>query len=430
MKILDVFKYSANSIKTQKSRTFLTILGILIGITAIVALNSLANGFQATISDQLTEGLDTKTVSVSKGNSAFFGGGGDDDFTLYINDTSILRSVDHVEEVIPVISKPVTVKITNETATLQVYGVDFDNYSRIYDNFVNESGVIPSNPTENLTVIGNILYNPWDNGTLLYEVGDTLYLNWTVREGTKFKEYFVKTEVAAVLPEIGGFSLGGGPSDTGIYMDIDTFQEVFDTDEVNSFTVILDDDSEEVINQVQEEIEGLYLDKVSVTSAKESINTIESAFSTIEVFLGAIAGISLIVAGVGIMNIMIVSIMERTREIGIIKALGMKNRSILAIFLFECFLIGIIGSIGGIILGWFGANFFGLIIGGGGFSMGPPGDAAGSGAASAFASITPVLTIDLIFTALFFGIMVSVVFGLYPAWRASRLPPVEALRYE
>jgi putative ABC transport system permease protein len=428
MKIWDVFKYSASTVKRQKLRTFLTVLGILIGITAIVSLLSLSGGFQATISDQLTEGLNTKTIIVSTRGSAFQQDDGDGDFTLYLNDTDTLEDIDHVESVVPLIVKTVQVEIGNETTPLTVSGVDYQDYASVYDEFEAERGTIPKEYENNVSVVGNSLYNPWDNGTYLYDVGDNLTLIWNYREGTTFIENRINTTVKAVLPEIGSFSIGGGPTDTGIYLPLEQFTEIFDTEEVNSFIVILDDDSQETINQVSEDIEDAFFDKVSVTSAKESIETIESAFGTIEVFLGAIAGISLIVAGIGIMNIMIVSVMERTREIGIIKSLGMKNRTILAIFLAESLLIGLIGSIGGIFTGWLLSNLFGRIIGGGGFA--PPGAGGGGGIGGGGFNIVPVLGIDLVLQALFFGVLVSVIFGLYPAWRASRLPPVEALRYE
>jgi putative ABC transport system permease protein len=145
----------------------------------------------------------------------------------------------------------------------------------------------------------------------------------------------------------------------------------------------------------------------------------------VEFFLAGIAGISLLVAGVGIMNIMIVSLMERTREIGILKALGMKNRTVLLIFLSEAIIIGLMGAVIGIAFGWGLANIVARLglVGGrlqGGYQA----------AAVAQMSITPVLTPTVFLGAFAFGLIVSVVFALYPAWRASKLKPVEALRYE
>ena len=127
------------------------------------------------------------------------------------------------------------------------------------------------------------------------------------------------------------------------------------------------------------------------------------------------------------MNIMIVSLIERTREIGILKALGMKSRTVLAIFLGESVIIGVIGAIIGIALGWVLANVVATVLGSGAISVGPGG---GAGTGGGLLSITPVLT-PLVFLGAFgFGVGVSVIFALYPAWRASKLKPVEALRYE
>ena len=134
-------------------------------------------------------------------------------------------------------------------------------------------------------------------------------------------------------------------------------------------------------------------------------------------FLGGIAAISLLVAGIGIMNIMIVSLIERTREIGILKALGMKSRTVLMIFLGESVIIGLMGAIIGIILGWALANVTATVLSSGVF---------GSGSFT----ITPLLTPEVLIGALGFGVGVSVIFALYPAWRASKLKPVDALRYE
>ena len=153
---------------------------------------------------------------------------------------------------------------------------------------------------------------------------------------------------------------------------------------------------------------------ISSTAVLSLLSTI---FSTIQFFLGGIAAISLLVAGIGIMNIMIVSLIERTREIGILKALGMKSRTVLSIFLGESVIIGLVGAVAGIILGWIIANVVARILasgvfGGGGFQ------------------VTPLLTPEVLAGSLAFGVGISVIFALYPAWRASKLKPVDALRYE
>ena len=228
----------------------------------------------------------------------------------------------------------------------------------------------------------------------------------------------------AVLEEVGGFSFVG-PSDSAVYIPISQAQSFFGTDEVDSIIVKLTSDDEATIERVSEAIEEAFSGQVSVTSSTAVLGIVSSVFSTIELFLGGIAAISLLVAGVGIMNIMIVSLMERTREIGILKALGMKSRTVLAIFISEAVIVGLLGATFGIGLGWVLANVAARIFTGGGFAFGGDQAAASSGFA-----ITPVITPTVLIGALGFGIAVSVIFALYPAWRASNLKPVDALRYE
>lgn len=180
------------------------------------------------------------------------------------------------------------------------------------------------------------------------------------------------------------------------------------------------------VTGVSEAIKQKFGGQVSVTSATAILDTISTIFSNIEIFLAGIAGISLLVAGIGIMNIMIVSLMERTREIGILKALGMKGRTVLLIFLGEASIIGLMGGAIGIGLGWGLAEIFARV----GFAAMRGGQQGNQAGVAISMQIVPILTPTVLFGALAFGLVVSVVFGLYPAWRASKLRPVEALRYE
>jgi putative ABC transport system permease protein len=191
--------------------------------------------------------------------------------------------------------------------------------------------------------------------------------------------------------------------------------------------VKLDTINNATITAVSKSITNKFGGQVTVISASYVLDLLQSVFSLVELLLGGIAAISLLVAGIGIMNIMIVSLIERTREIGILKALGTKNRTVLNIFLTESVIVGLIGSVLGIILGWglaeaatfvFRRGFFG--------GFGPNNGSMASGTLT----INPVLSPLLIVGALAFGIGVSIIFALYPAWRASKLKPVDALRYE
>ena len=166
-------------------------------------------------------------------------------------------------------------------------------------------------------------------------------------------------------------------------------------------------------------------------NAGSMVSSVESITSQMTVFLGSIGAVSLFVAAVGITNTMFVSVMERTREIGILKALGYKPKQIMGLFLSEAALSGILGGIGGTILGY----VLSFIIGGalpmsGGFRMGggPPGQASSTSASST--TLTPVFTPELIAFSLLFPIGIAILAGLYPAWRASRMNAVVALKYE
>ncbi|MHA1908213.1 MAG: ABC transporter permease [Candidatus Thorarchaeota archaeon] len=423
MRVRDTLGYAGGAIRLRKLRSGLTTLGIVIGIAAIVALLSFTQGFQVAIQGNFQEGLSTDVVTVSPGSGGFGGFSfGETDFVLYENDTDIIETVEGVEVAAATVSKTVTAEFESRDRMLSITGVDFEAYSSLYSTFTAELGEIPTNPTDSEVVVGYYLHDPYDNGTLLAEIGDTLNVYYTFRNGTVLQPVNKTVTVVGILEEIGTF--GFGPSDTGMYLPINNAMEYFDTDEIDSIAVKLTSDDEDFIDAISDEIEDLFLNEVSVSSATALLSTITSALAIVELLLAGIGGISLLVAGIGIMNIMIVSLMERTREIGILKALGAKGRTVLFIFLAEASLIGILGGIFGIGLGAFLANLFGGMMSGfGGMGGGP------SGASSAM-SITPIVTPILALQALAFGIGVSVLFALWPAYRASKLMPVDALRSE
>ena len=220
-----------------------------------------------------------------------------------------------------------------------------------------------------------------------------------------------------MLQEIGGLSLSG-PSDLGVYMPISAAEDFLGTTKVSSIVVKLVNSDNVTINAVTNAIKDYYGSDVSILSSTSILSTINSIFSIIQLFLVGIAGISLLVAGIGIMNIMFVSMFERTREIGILKALGMKKKTVLAIFLSESAMIGLLGAIIGIVAGYGLAVIVANVLGSGLFG------------ASGGLTIAPVLTRSVLLGAFCFGVGISVIFALYPAWKASKLKPVDALRYE
>ena len=437
MKAGDIFSYSFSAIRLRKLRAGLTTLGVVIGIAAIVALLSITQGLQATITRQLQTGFATDTLIVTAGGG--LGGGlgqgagraaaAGSGFQLLVNATEKINNITDVVTSIAIIEKVGNVTIGNATRYVNMVGVDFAEYSAIYGStFVAESGEIPLNPGNGTIVVGQRI-SQYNNGTLFCSAGDTVELSWVNASAYPLPpvQESYAGNVTGVLKEIGGFGLGG-PSDSGVYIPISKAEDFFGTEVADTIIVKLKNDDNTTITNVSNAIKAAFFDEVSVTSATAVLSTLSSVFSIIQLFLAGIAAISLLVAGIGIMNIMIVSLMERTREIGILKALGMKSRTVLLAFLSESVIIGLIGAIVGIVLGWGMANVVAIVFGGGG-GMGLGNQAARTGGVGGM-TLTPVLTPTVFLGALAFGIGVSVIFALYPAWRASKLKPVEALRYE
>jgi len=443
MKIVDVFGYSFSAIKLRKLRAALTTLGVIIGIAAIVALLSITQGLQATLTGQLNQGLSANTLIISSGSGGVLGGGGgagggggggfggggggafgggtsdNSGFKLYVNYTNEIDALSpDIVSSIAIISRSGYVQTDNLNRSVTIYGVDFNLYAQTYSTtFTAASGTIPTSPFDNQVVVGTRVNQPGQNGTIFFGAGDTINVTWTNATVLPPVNETYSADVSGVLGKIGGFGIGG-PSDTGVYIPLDKAQSFFDTQQCDMIIVQLKNSDNSTITNVSKAITDHFSNQVSVVSATAVLSLLTNIFSILQLFLGGIAAISLLVAGIGIMNIMIVSLIERTREIGILKALGMKSRTVLTIFLGESVIIGLMGAVIGIISGWILANITASILGSGVF-----------GGGGGF-KIIPLLTPEVLVGALAFGVGVSVIFALYPAWRASKLKPVEALRYE
>ena len=429
MRLWDQFSFSGTAIKTRKTRAGLTTLGITIGITAIVALLSLGNGFQSVLNSQFENGFATNEITVSQRSSFGVGGSTVTSFNLYANDSDIISSLNanlsapYINFSVPLLqtqSCNITLNGTNFRVGLPV-GVNFTAYTNLYPTtFATTNGSIPTDPNNNSIVIGSRL----TEGPLNLTLGQSLNLTWfEYGPGATIIAYHnLSTVVAGVLPSIGGFALGG-PSDGGIYMQPGVAENFFNTTKLSAIVVSLTTSDSTIIANVSKTIQNQYDNLVTAVSATAVLGTIQSIFSTVELFIAAIAAISLIVAGIGIMNVQITSVLERTREIGIMKAIGAKDRTILSVFLIETLFIGILGALFGIGLGYglsfvFG-RFIGSIGGGGGGFGGAFGGGSSAATSSGGISITPVLSWDLIGLAVGFGVLIAVIFAFTP--RGGRL---------
>ncbi len=413
MKPLDTLRYSFSAIKLRKLRAALTTLGVVIGIAAIVALLSITQGLQTTLTSQLESGFAADTVIVMPNTAT-----GTTSFKMYLNYTDEIAALSpNIISAFPAIQQLGFIQKDNTTHLAPgIVGLNFSEYQSIYSKtFVAANGTLSANPADNDIVVGARISDPDQNGTKFVETGDEVTIIWFNATTYPFKNETYAARVAAVLPTVGSFGIGG-PNDLGVYIPLSKAQSFFGTDEAYAIIVRLNSASNETITEVSKAIREHFENQVTVISSTAVTESISSVFSASSLFLSGIAAISLLVAGIGIMNIMIVSLIERTREIGILKALGMKSRTVLTIFLGEAVIVGLIGAVAGIITGWGIANVILLALG--------QSQTAGG------LTITPILTPTVLGGALAFGVGVSVIFALYPAWRASRLKPVEALRYE
>lgn len=423
MEFPEIIAYAASAIKLRKLRAGLTILGIAIGITALVGLLAITQGFQISLKAQLQRGFATDTIVVTTQNLGF--GYELKDFELLIDDAEIIERIDNVKQTIPMLQKNCYGNFSNYTIPISVVGVDFAKYESVYpESFKASAGSISSYENQSVAVIGKSVNDPWQNGTLLAEINRDFEILYTTRSDFEFVNETSPFKCIAILDEIGGATVGG-PSDYSVYVPLERAKSFFNTTETSTIVVQVEQSDEESIAQTSKKIEDAFDSQILVVSSASIYKTISSVMDQVQVLMTGVIAISLLVAGVGIMNIMIISLMERTREIGIMKAIGMKDGTVLAIFLSESLIMGLVGTLSGIGFGYLlalGVNNLDLL--GGMISSATEGTVMGG------IPSTPILTTTNLLSALFFGIAVSILFGIYPAWRASRLEPVDALRYE
>lgn len=422
MLIRDIFSYGISAIKRRKSRKGLSILGVTIGIAAIISIVSLSSGFQDLVNTQFEQGFSSNTLIVTTESISF--ADTESDLKLYIDDTEIINNIDNINQSTAILQRNCVIRIAEQEYVLNVVGIDYEIYSNIFENTFNTKfGSIPKVPDNTSVIIGARVDDPWKNGSNLTSIGDQINITYTTRSGMDIENRTYTGRINGILKEIGGTNIGG-PIDVGVYIPLETAENFFETDEVKTIIVQLTASDDEIIEQASDEIEAAFGNQIQVITPKSVLDAISSVIGTIELFVSGISAISLVVAGVGIMNTMLTSLMERVREIGILKALGMQKRTVLSIFLNEALIIGILGSVFGIVLGSalaLSIDQLGLLEN---FTTGTYNTVLGE------ISIRPVFDISLFIYSFIFGIVISVIFGLYPAWRAAKMDPVEALRNE
>lgn len=406
MNLTESFLTALDSIAANKMRAILTMLGVIIGVASVIALMAIGNGFSENITSEINSiGTNLISIATDFDNSSGYS-------TLSQHDVDALSdpaNVPAAAAVGAIVQGNQPVNYGGESLNTTVSGVSSD-YMTInnLDEFQLGDGLTESDDATSarVAVLGAGVAS--DLFATKYPVGRPIKING------------VSYEVVGVLEEAGG-GIGGFNDDT-VYVPLTTAQSRLYTDRTRhgqkaistiSVEAVSSDQVEAAINQITETLRdqhGIIYgddDDFSIFDQSSLLDTINTVTASLTAFLGAIAAISLLVGGIGIMNIMLVSVTERTREIGIRKAIGAFRRDILVQFLLESMVLSLLGGAIGVLLGW-------LIV---------------QGASRAF-DITMVIDIQTVVLSASFAAAVGLIFGIYPAWRASKLQPIEALRYE
>lgn len=401
----ECFAMALSSLVANKMRSLLTMLGIIIGVGAVIAMVSIGMGVRSNITNSIAS-LGSNMLIVSPGSfnhGGVRGAAGSRKSLKYEDAQAIQNKIKNIEYVSPVVTASYQVVNGNMNWHTTVQGVtpEFMAIRSLevnYGSFISRSDL---NKRNRVAVIGTtVAENLFGTEN---PVGQNIRMN-----NQPFK-------VIGILATKGQSSMGQDQDDM-IYIPMTTAQErMLGITYVQSINVQVA--SQEKMNQVQAEIETLLRQRHHIVAGKEDDFTVQNLTSLIEtmnqttamitLLLGSIAGISLIVGGIGIMNIMMVSVTERTREIGIRKALGATFRNIMMQFLIESMAIGIVGGLIGIIVG---CTISVLI--------------------SKIGDFTTVITAMPIVIAFLFSVGIGLFFGIYPARKAAKLDPIDALRYE
>ncbi len=396
------------SLSANKLRTGLTMLGIVIGVGAVIAMLAVGTGAQDTITGSIS-GLGSNLLFV-------FGGNFTEDIRiekpLTLSDAEALADpfqAPAIAAVAPAIQSSGTVTYGGETTNTEITGVTpqygvVRNYGLLEGEFINEEHVLGRASV--------VLLGP--------EVADKLFGRRDGITGEIVRISGQPFRVLGVLEPKGGSSFGS--QDDLVLVPFTTAQtRLIRRTRERVDIILVQVVSAEMVPQATEEISQILrtrhrtelgADDFTIFSQQDFVATAQTITNVLTIFLGGIAAISLLVGGIGIMNIMLVSVTERTREIGLRKALGARKRDILIQFLTESSLLSLFGGLIGIGLGWLISFIVGRI------------------AASSGTPFNPVVGLDAVLLATIFSTAVGLFFGLYPANRAANLEPVEALRYE
>ncbi len=406
MNIVESLRVALRGLKVNKLRSFLTMLGIIIGVGAVIVMVAIGQGAKNSVTNQI-QGLGSNLLIISPGqsNSGGVRGGAGSLTNMTMDDvTAIQQQADAVAAVAPMASRNAQVVLGNQNTSTQVIGTT-PSYAAVRNQSVDFGRFFSQRDLDSrakVAVVGTTVAQNLMGNSNTNIVGRIININR------------VPFQVIGILQSKG--SSGMTNNDDQILVPITTAQSrLIGSQSVR--TIFVEAKTADQMNAASMEIStilrhrhGLKLsdpDDFTITNQSDILSTAEGITQSLTLLLSGIAAISLLVGGIGIMNIMLVSVTERTREIGIRKAIGAKRRDILFQFLIEAVVLSLLGGIIGILLGGGGASLMQKLSG-----------------MSTQVSGTSVVV------AFLFSAAIGVVFGVFPAQKASKLDPIDALRYE
>ncbi|MGV7975397.1 MAG: ABC transporter permease [Anaerolineaceae bacterium] len=410
MKLLQALKEAVSSITSNRTRSILTILGIVIGVGAVISLMAIGEGAQQTITGQI-ESIGTNVIYVMEGNMSEEVTNARDLTLLDVKALENRNRAPNIEAVSPVINANEAVKYGGESENTNIVGSN-TAYQKIMNLEIAEGAFFSDsevNSNASVAVIGPELAQRL-LGRKTNVVGTSLRIN-----GQPFR-------VVGVTVAKGGSQFNN--PDLNVYLPITSMQ--MRVQRGNSagrvqFIIVQARSSESMdaaiaetntIMRASHRLSPRQVNDFTITKQEDFLSIASAITNVLTIFLSGIAAISLLVGGIGIMNIMLVSVSERTQEIGLRKALGARKADIKLQFLTESAMLSLIGGVFGIGLGWLLSSAVGII------------------AARAGTPLVPIIGIGSILLATLFSAAIGIFFGLYPASRAANLEPVEALRHE
>ncbi len=417
MRATDAIGWGTRGIRQRKMRAALTVLGIMIGVASVIALVSQTQGIQYSIVEQISM-LGPTTITVRAGSNAV---------TLTQADVDRISQMPGVESAIPLVMSSVEVYGSGSSKMFSLIGVEPAQLDLIVEGITLQEGRMYQATSYSEIVVGSEVQNPQDMTSSFINVGQST----TVEVGL-IDPIRKQVQIVGSMNPYGTSSLVS--VDESIFMSLKGAMSVLQTTSYTSIIVKATDvDS---VDGVVSNIKAAYGTRLGMFTIKQITQVVSSIIDQLTLLLGAIAAISLLVAGLGIMNIMFVSVIERTREIGVLKALGFKAKNIMIIFLTEAAMMGIIGGLLGVALGVVLSYMMPVVLNSAFTSstaastdISTSGSAGFGSVASSF-SYSPIVSPEIVVFVILFALVVSIFAGYYPARRAAKMDPVVALRHD